>query len=59
MADLSQVSTKDLADELARRLAMPLCRCQRWKTYVGAYDGDGYTLRCGGCLRAIAKCTCR
>lgn len=24
----------------------------------GAYDADGYTLRCHGCLRAIARCTC-
>jgi len=23
---------------------------------MGAYDEDGYTLRCHGCLRAIARC---
>ena len=59
MADLSGASSEELAAELARRDAMPRCRCQRWRTYIGAYDRDGYTLRCRGCLRAIARCTCR
>lgn len=31
----------------------------KWKAYLGAYDSDGYTLRCHGCLRAVWKCTCR
>lgn len=51
-------STQELVDELTRRGDMPRCRCGRWKTYVGAYDADGKTLRCRGCLRAIAKCRC-
>lgn len=59
MVDLSQATTEELAAELARRSAMPRCRCQRWQTYIGAYDADGYTLRCYGCLRAVAKCWCR
>jgi len=59
MTDLSNVSTNELVAELAHRGNLPRCRCQRWQTYVGAYDRDGYTLRCRGCLRAIAKCTCR
>jgi len=59
MADLSAASTQALVDELTRRRAMPRCRCQRWTTYLGIYDRDGYTLRCRGCCRAIAKCTCR
>lgn len=58
MADLSNASTEDLARELARRSAMPRCKCGRWQTYMGVYDGDGYTLRCHGCLRAIGRCTC-
>lgn len=58
MADLSNASTKDLADELTRRNALPRCRCGRWQTYMGTYDGDGYTLRCHGCLRSIGRCTC-
>lgn len=59
MTDVANATTEELAAELARRSAMPHCRCQRWQTYIGAYDRDGYTLRCHGCLRAIAKCTCR
>lgn len=58
MSDLSNASTEDLAAELTRRNALPRCRCGRWQTYMGAYDSDGYTLRCHGCLRAIAGCTC-
>lgn len=58
MSDLSQVSTEDLAAELERRRALPRCPCRRWKTYMGTYDRDGYTLRCRGCLRATARCTC-
>lgn len=58
MADLTDVPTSELVDELSRRQALPGCPCGRWKTYVGAYDADGYTLRCHGCLRAVAKCWC-
>jgi hypothetical protein len=56
--DLAAASTAALAAELERRAALPSCRCGRWQTYMGAYDADGYTLRCHGCLRAIARCTC-
>lgn len=58
MSDLSATSTESLAAELARRAAMPECPCRKWSTYLGSYDADGYTLRCHGCLRAIARCTC-
>lgn len=59
MGDLSNVSTSDLARELQRRQAMPMCPCRKWATYIGSYDSDGYTLRCHGCLRSIGRCTCR
>lgn len=58
MPDLSQASDGDLQAELIKRGAMPRCKCGKWQTYVGVYDRDGYTLRCHGCLKAIAKCTC-
>lgn len=58
MGDLSSESTEALVSELTRRNALPRCRCGRWQTYLGIYDSDGYTLRCHGCLRAIARCTC-
>ncbi len=60
MADegLADVSTADLVAELPRRRALPRCPCRRWRSYMGASDSDGYTLRCHGCLRAIARCTC-
>jgi hypothetical protein len=58
MADLSEISTEALAAELTRRQALPQCPCGRWQTYMGAYDSDGYTVRCHGCLRAIGRCTC-
>jgi hypothetical protein len=58
MADLTGATDRELVEELSRRGSMPRCRCRRWKTYVGIYDGDGRTLRCAGCLRAIAKCRC-
>lgn len=57
--DLRNASTDDLARELANRGALPRCGCGKWGTYLGAYDRNGYTLRCRGCLRAIARCTCR
>lgn len=52
------LSTQELVNELSRRGALPPCRCGKWKTYFGAYDHDGYTLRCAGCLRAVARCGC-
>lgn len=52
------LTDEELAAELKRRDLLPLCRCGKWKTYVGSYDRDGYTVRCHGCLRAIARCTC-
>ena len=57
-ADLSGASNEELASEMARRQMLPPCRCRKWQTYLGSYDSDGYTLRCRGCLRAIARCTC-
>lgn len=59
MVNLANATTEELVAELQRRGTMPRCTCQRWTTYVGHYDADGYTLRCHGCLRAIARCTCR
>ena len=58
MSDLSSASNDELAAELARRGALPRCRCGRWQTYMGIYDSDGYTLRCHGCLKAVGNCTC-
>ena len=58
MSDLSSASTEELAQELTRRSALPHCPCGRWRTYMGSYDADGYTIRCYGCLRSIAKCRC-
>ena len=56
---LREADTAALVAELTRRGALPPCPCGKWSTYVGSYDADGHTLRCHGCLRAIAKCTCR
>lgn len=56
---LREASTKQLVDELTRRKALPRCLCGKWQTYLGAYDREGYTLRCRGCLKAIGKCVCR
>lgn len=58
MTDLDKATDDELVKELTRRGSMPRCKCGRWQTYLGAYDADGYTLRCHGCLRAIARCTC-
>lgn len=58
MKSLRDFTTEELAAELAHRMTIR-CKCQRWQTYLGAYDHDGYTWRCQGCLRAITKCTCR
>jgi hypothetical protein len=57
--DLHNVATDDLVAELARRGHQPRCRCQRWQTYLGAWDRRGYTWRCRGCLKAIDECGCR
>lgn len=59
MSDIRDASTAELVAELASRGALPRCPCGKWQTYVGSYDADGHTLRCHGCLRAIARCTCR
>lgn len=58
MTEVSDASTEELVDELSRRGDMPRCSCGKWQTYIGVYDRDGKTLRCHGCLRAIAKCSC-
>jgi hypothetical protein len=58
MMAASDLTTDELVKELARRGALPRCLCGKWQTYIGSYDRDGETLRCHGCLRAIARCTC-
>ncbi len=58
MSGVENASTAELVAELTRRQALPGCRCGKWQTYVGAYDSDGYTVRCHGCRRASGKCTC-
>jgi len=55
---VEDATTDELVAELQRRGALPRCPCGKWQTFVGVYDSDGYTLRCHGCLRAIAKCRC-
>lgn len=55
---LENVSTDELQKELLRRGAAIRCPCGKWGAYVGNWDGDGYTLRCHGCLRAVAMCRC-
>jgi hypothetical protein len=57
-SNVAAATTDELIDELTRRQALPRCPCGKWRTYIGAYDRDGVTLRCHGCLRAIAHCTC-
>lgn len=56
--DLSQVPLDELEVELVRRRGRERCMCGKWTAYMGAYDSDGYTLRCHGCLRAVGRCTC-
>lgn len=56
--NIKDMLTDDLVRELTRRGALPACKCGKWRTYVGSYDADGYTVRCHGCLRAIARCSC-
>jgi hypothetical protein len=55
---IQDLTTAELVAELTRRGAAPRCQCRRWQTYLGAYDQDGYTWRCAGCLRAVGKCGC-
>jgi hypothetical protein len=60
MADLRHISDDDLVAEVLRRGGLGDCpTCRKWQTYMGAYDRDGWTLRCHGCVRAIARCSCR
>jgi len=56
--DLSRVPLAELEAELQRRRGHDRCPCGKWTAYMGAYDSDGYTLRCHGCLRAVGKCRC-
>jgi hypothetical protein len=56
---LGHVATEEIVRELERRGALPRCPCGKWRAYVGSYDADGYSLRCSGCLRAVAMCRCR
>lgn len=58
MSKLDGVSTEELLAEVARRIELR-CTCGKWGAYYGIYDGDGFTLRCRGCLRATARCICR
>jgi hypothetical protein len=53
------LTDEELASELKRRDLLPHCPCGKWRTYVGIWDRDGYTVRCHGCLKAIGRCTCR
>lgn len=60
MSRPTDLTDQQLLDELARRGSLGACpTCQRWKAYVGVWDHDGRTLRCGGCLLAVGRCTCR
>ena len=58
VSGLGSASTAELLAELQARGALPRCRCGKWGTYMGHYDAGGHTLRCHGCLRAVARCTC-
>jgi hypothetical protein len=52
-------STEELIAEVARRGGFGPCpTCHKWQTYIGIWDKDGRTLRCHGCLAAVAKCRC-
>lgn len=57
-AEVGDISTDELVNELTRRGALPRCKCRKWTTYIGIWDRDGRTVRCHGCRRAIARCTC-
>lgn len=56
----THMTPEEVVKELTpRNEVLPRCSCNKWPTYIGAYDADGLTLRCYGCLKAVAKCTCR
>jgi len=60
VTDLGEVSTEDLMAEVAERQVLgrcPTCRA-KWPLYVGAWDRYGQTIRCRGCLKIPAECTC-
>lgn len=57
--DLSAATDEELIAEITRRGRSPRCLCQRWQTYLGAWDARGYTWRCRGCLKATDECRCR
>lgn len=67
MTDLSSFTTEELLAEVKRRGATveqapdlgrcPTCR-GKWPLYVGSYDRHLHTIRCRGCLRIPAECTC-
>lgn len=63
MPEPCEMSREELEQEV-RRLrssiptSCPTCR-GKWATYMGSWDKDGYTLRCHGCLKSVANCTCR
>lgn len=57
-SDLIGCTNDELMAEMTRRGLAPRCTCNRWDTYIGAYDHDGYTWRCHGCLRSIRRCSC-
>lgn len=56
---LRDYSDDELNAEVVRRASMACPTCRKWQAYIGVYDSDGNTLRCHGCLRAVARCTCR
>lgn len=54
------VSDDEILAEVARRGLLGRCgTCRRRKLYLGRWDSDGHTLRCSGCRRTPARCTCR
>jgi hypothetical protein len=55
---LPDLTDDELLAEVARRRLSPRCPCGKWQTYLGAWDQDGRTWRCHGCLRALGKCRC-
>ena len=55
---IAEVKARGLESYVQKEQWCPTCR-GKWKTYIGAYDRDGTTLRCHGCLKAVGKCTCR
>lgn len=57
MSNLAIVSTEELVAELNKRQVLR-CSCGKWPTYMGNWDQDGFALRCRGCLKIPAKCTC-